>query len=118
MTRKNTSAGNSERKDASSALLDAGFSELQSQLDVVATRREALVPNGFDPALSAAAAALAKAMVSITAEQRNWQKLRASDLVKLTPEVVLEWLRRQPAEVRLYVMREIDDIDCGQSVFG
>ena len=89
------------------ALVDDVIGELEKQLAVVATRREALAPGAFDRDLAVTAAQLGKVAISGAAERRNQRKAATS----LTREAVMSWLFGLDRGNRQEIVRELQEHD-------
>ncbi len=71
--------------------------------------RKTIKPKGHDPA--SRVAWLAKQAASVAAEQRKAEKGELDAIRKLSPVVVMTWIRQQPAEVRARLVRDVSAID-------
>lgn len=107
-----------EQVDKIQALTRATVDELELQLEVIRARREELIEGGFDKDLSAAAAALARAITAVAAEDRAREKARVYNLKTISRAVVVAWLREQSNDERDKLMREVVAMNSNSSVLG
>lgn len=100
-------AGPENPADALAGLFLGVVEELRLQLAVVTTRREALGAGSFDPELAKAAATLGKAIQGCLSEVRQRDRQAARERRGLRMDVVMDFLRAQPVEKRLHILREL-----------
>jgi len=99
--------GSENPVDALASLFLGVVEELRLQLAVVTSRREALERGSFDPELAKAAATLGKAIQGCLSEVRQRDRQSARERRGLRMDVVMDFLRAQPIEKRLHILREI-----------
>ena len=102
------------RDAAERALVGDVVTEMRAQLAVISARREALTPGGFDPELSAAAAALGKVLLATAAERRQQTKSAVREIAAIPVPEIVAFLRTIPEAQRQDIVREILGADDGE----
>lgn len=110
MTRKSRKSPSKEpdsSSDFAARIFSTSLSYLLDQITAITTGK--VTPKGHDPA--SRVAWLAGRAASVAAEQRKAEKGELDAILRLSPAVVLKWIKGQSADYRARLVREVAAID-------
>ncbi|MGE5803960.1 MAG: hypothetical protein ACM358_17075 [Gemmatimonadota bacterium] len=93
--------------DLAASIYSESLTAIRDEIRGIIARR--IKPKGHDPA--SRVAWLAKQAASVAAEQRKAEKGELDAIRKLSPAVVMTWIRQQTAEYRARLVREVSALD-------
>lgn len=105
--RKTPSKKLEDTSDFAGRIFATSLSYLLDQITGITTGT--IKPKGHDPA--SRVAWLAQRAAAVAAEQRKAEKGELDAILRLSPVVVMKWIRGQTAEYRARLVREVSAID-------
>jgi hypothetical protein len=110
MAKKATQAATSASEttsDLAATIFHEALTAIRKEIRAIAAKE--IKPKGHDPA--SRIAWLAGRAAAVAAEQRKAEKGEIDAIRKLSPAVVMTWIRQQTAEYRARLVREVTAID-------